>query len=192
MGLPLITRAEYKAYVGITSPNSDTVIDALIPKVSALVKNYCRRTFIDYVNDAKVETTSGGYGENLLLEEYPIISVTSVGWSEDYGQNYTDLVEFTDYVVEVEKGYIVALSASGEWDKCLNGYQITYTAGYETLPEDLKLAVMDLVTYYIKNDASVHSPKAPGTNSVQIEYITSSAFPAHIKRVLDLYRASWD
>ncbi len=192
MGLPLITRAEYKAYVGITSPNSDTVIDALIPKVSALVKSYCRRTFIDYVNDAKVETTSGGYGENLLLEEYPIISVTSVGWSEDYGQNYTDLVEFTDYVVEVEKGYIVALSASGEWDKCLNGYQITYTAGYETLPEDLKLAVMDLVTYYIKNDASVHSPKAPGTNSVQIEYITSSAFPAHIKRVLDLYRASWD
>ncbi len=192
MGLPLITRAEYKAYVGITSPNSDTVIDALIPKVSALVKNYCRRTFIDYVNDAKVETTSGGYGENLLLEEYPIISVTSVGWSEDYGQNYTDLVEFTDYVVEVEKGYIVSLSASGEWDKCLNGYQVTYTAGYETLPEDLKLAVMDLVTYYIKNDASVHSPKAPGTNSVQIEYITSSAFPAHIKRVLDLYRASWD
>ncbi len=192
MGLPLITRAEYKAYVGITSPNSDTVIDALIPKVSALVKNYCRRTFIDYVNDAKVETTSGGYGENLLLEEYPVISVTSVGWSVDYGQNYTDLVEFTDYVVEVEKGYIVALSASGEWDKCLNGYQVTYTAGYETLPEDLKLAVMDLVTYYIKNDASVHSPKAPGTNSVQIEYITSSAFPAHIKRVLDLYRASWD
>lgn len=192
MGLPLITRAEYKAYVGITSPNSDTVIDALIPKVSELVKNYCRRTFIDYVNDAKVETTSGGYGENLLLAEYPVISVTSVGWSEDYGQNYTDLVEFTDYVVEVEKGYIVALSASGEWDKCLNGYQVTYTAGYETLPEDLKLAVMDLVTYYIKNDASVHSPKAPGTNSVQIEYITSSAFPAHIKRVLDLYRASWD
>ncbi len=192
MGLPLITRAEYKAYVGITSPNSDTVIDALIPKVSALVKNYCRRTFIDYVNDAKVETTSGGYGENLLLEEYPVLSVSSVGWSVDYGQNYTDLVEFTDYVVEVEKGYIVALSASGEWDKCLNGYQVTYTAGYETLPEDLKLAVMDLVTYYIKNDASVHSPKAPGTNSVQIEYITSSAFPAHIKRVLDLYRASWD
>lgn len=192
MGLPLITRTEYKAYVGITSPNSDAVIDSLIPKVSELVKNYCRRTFVDYVNDAKVETTSGGYGENLLLAEYPVISVTSVGWSEDYGQNYTDLVEFTDYVVEVEKGYIVALSASGEWDKCLNGYQVTYTAGYETLPEDLKLAVMDLVTYYIKNDASVHSPKAPGTNSVQIEYITSSAFPAHIKRVLDLYRASWD
>jgi hypothetical protein len=192
MGLPLITRTEYKAYVGITSPNSDAVIDALIPKVSELVKNYCRRTFVDYVNDAKVETTSGGYGENLLLAEYPVISVTSVGWSVDYGQNYTDLVEFTDYVVEVEKGYIVSLAASGEWDKCLNGYQVTYTAGYEILPEDLKLAVMDLVTYYIKNDASVHSPKAPGTNSVQIEYITSSAFPAHIKRVLDLYKASWD
>ena len=54
MGLNLVTRAEYKAYVGITNDSQDKIIDALIPRVSELVKNYCRRTFVDYINDAKV------------------------------------------------------------------------------------------------------------------------------------------
>jgi len=40
MASNLVTRAEYKAYVGIKSDNQDTEIDSLIPKVSALVKNY--------------------------------------------------------------------------------------------------------------------------------------------------------
>ncbi len=190
MGLPLITRAEYKAYVGITSTNSDAVIDAIIPKVSDFVKTYCRRTFIDYVDDNKVETTAGGYGDKIHLDEYPVLSILNIDYSEDYGQTYTSLVEYTDYVVDLEDNSIVSLS--GDFPKLINGYQITYTAGYEAIPEDLKLAVMDLVTYYVKNDMAVHSPKAPGTNSVQVEYITTSALPAHIRRVLDMYKASWD
>lgn len=190
MGTNLITRSEYKAYVGINSTNSDDVIDAIIPKVSEYVKTYCRRTFVDYINDAKLETTSAGYGDKITLSEYPVLSVSSVDYSYDYGQNYTSLEEFVDYVVDTNDATIVALS--GDWPKTINGYQITYTAGYETIPLDLKLAVMDLVTYYMKNDMAVHSPKAPGTNSVQVEYITNSALPAHIRRVLDLYKGSWD
>lgn len=190
MGLSLVTKEEYKSYVGINSTNSDDIIDAIIPKVSNYVKTYCRRTFIDYVNDYKVETTNAGYGSAIVLKEYPLLSVSSVDYSEDYGQTYTSLVEFTDYIVDLEEGNIVSLS--DDFPKVLNGYQITYTAGYETLPEDLKLAILDLITYYIKNDMAVHSPKSPGTNSVQVEYITSSALPAHIRRVLDLYKASWD
>lgn len=191
MGLPLITREEYKAYVGINSPNSDAIIDAIIPKVSELVKTYCRRTFVDYVNDNKTEVTNGGYGSRLFLKEYPVISVGEVGYSTDYGQTYVALVEFTEYVVDKETDSILSLDDLG-FPTQVNGYQVTYTAGYEELPLDLKLAVMDLVTYYVKNDMAVHSPKAPGTNSVQVEYITTSALPAHIRRVLDLYKGSWD
>jgi hypothetical protein len=74
----------------------------------------------------------------------------------------------------------------------INGYKVTYTAGFETIPEELKLAVMDLITYYIKNDAAIHSSKAPGTNTVQIEYVTTTNLPAHIKRVLDQYAANYN
>jgi hypothetical protein len=190
MGANLVTLAEYKAYAGITSTNQDAEINAIIPKASQLVKSICRRTFVDYVNDSKEEVYAGGW-EKLFLKEYPILSITSVEASVDYGATYTELVEFTDYVVDQEDGTIKCIYAA-EFPKCVNGYKVTYTAGYESLPEDLKLAVLDLVTYYLKNDMSVHSPKAPGTNSVQVEYITTANLPAHIRRVLYLYTASYD
>ena len=189
MGLPLVTKAEYKAYMGLSSPNEDARIDILISKVSDLVKSICRRTFIDYVGDSKVEIHEGG--ANLLVpEEYPVLSISSLEQSTDYGATYTTLVEFTDYALSKATNNIIPIGTNG-FPAMPNGYRLTYTAGYEVLPEDLKLAVMDLVTYYIKNDMAVHSNKAPGTNSVQIEYVTTTNLPAHIKRVLDLYAANY-
>lgn len=186
----LITLAEYKAYAGINSTNQDDEIEAIIPKASQLTKTYCRRTFVDYVNDAKVEIHSGGL-ESIQLQEFPLIRVNSVEYSTDYGQTYIDLVEYTDFAVDLEYSSIIPIGTD-VFPKYVNGYKVSYLAGYETIPEDLKVAVMDLVTYYLKNDSSVHSPKAPGTNSVQIEYITSNSLPAHIARVLNLYKGSWD
>lgn len=190
MAADLVTLSEYKDYVGISSTNQDDAISAIIPKVSQLVKTICRRTFVDYVNDAKVEVLSGGYGDKLVLSEHPILGVLSVEYSIDYGLTYTELVEYTDYVVDQEDGTIVSITTgalAGDFPKYINGYKVSYTAGYEELPEDLKIAVLDLITYYLKNDSAVHSPKAPGTNSVQIEYITTNQLPAHIMRVLLLY-----
>lgn len=192
MGADLVTKAEYKAYAGITSDTLDAVITAIIPKVSQLVKTICRRTFVDYINDAKTEIYNGGKGNKLFLKEYPILSITSIERSEDYGATYTELIEFTDYVIDQEDGSIVSIGIDSVFPSAVNGYKIRYSAGYEELPADLKVAVLDLCTYYIKNDSSVHSAKAPGTNSVQIEYITTTNLPARIKRILDLYTASFD
>lgn len=185
----LITLAEYKAYAGIASPNQDSEINAIIPKVSALAKSICRRTFVDYVNDAKVERFNGGF-KTLLLKEYPVLAVSGVAVSYDYGATFTDLVEFTDYVLDPEEHSIVCISAD-EFPRLINGYQVTYTGGYESLPEDLKLAVFDLVTYYLRNEMSVRSNKTSGSNSLQIEYVNTTNLPAHIKRVFDLYTADY-
>ena len=184
----LITRAEYKAYANISSTNSDTEIDAIIPKVSQLVKTYCRRTFIDYIDEARTEVFEGGYG-SLILKETPVTQVISVQLSTDYGQTYTKLTKFTDWVQSGD--YVVAVNPEG-FKPYVNGYRISYFAGYESVPEDLKLAVLDLVTYYRKNDASVHNNRTPGGGgSVQLEYIMNTNFPAHIKRVLDQYVADY-
>lgn len=188
MGLPLITKAEYKSHVGINTPNQDSEIDSIIPKVSQLVKSYCKRSFIDYVNDPKSERFNGGI-DVYYLKEYPILEVSSVEMSMDRGKSYITLTE-DDYVLDYQNEALVPLF-SDEFPHYINGYVVTYTAGYETLPEDLKLALFDLVTYYRKNDSAVHSPKAPGTNSVQIEYITTTSLPAHIRRVLDMYVADY-
>lgn len=185
MGLPLITRAEYKAYAGITSTTQDAKIDALLDPVSALVKTVCRRTFVDYVDTAKVDYFDGGT-YTLIPSEGPVIAIASLEYSSDYGETYEELTLYTDYAY-IRSNEQIRVIGDTPFTYLPNGYKLTYTCGYETLPVDLKLAVFDLVTYYLKNDMSIHSPKAPGTNSVQIEYVLTTALPAHIKRVLDLY-----
>lgn len=187
MGANLITREEYKAYKNISSPNQDTEIDALLAPVSEFVKRYCACTFVDYLNDAKTEYFNGGY-EFLILKETPVVAVNSVEYSSDFGQTYSEIVEFVDWVLD---GDLIIATAADGFKKQLRGYKVTYTAGYESIPEDLKLAVFDLLTYYRQNDSAVKSTKAPGTNSVQIEYISTTSLPAHIRRVLDLYKSDF-
>lgn len=188
MAIDLVTLPEYKLYAGITSTNQDVNIKNIIPKASQLVKNYCGRTFNDYINDAKVEYFNGG--DLLLLEEYPVISVSSVEYSTDYGKTYSNLIEFVDYVLDKGLEGIKPLNSTNSFPEHTNGYRVTYTGGYENIPEDLKVAVLDLVTYYLKSDFSIKSQRDAGSNSIQIEYITKNSLPAHISRVLDLYLAN--
>ena len=86
----LVSKADYKAYLGISSANQDNIIDFLIPKVSEFVKTYCRRSFIDYVSSAKTEYFNGGI-PFYLVQEQPLISVQDLFYSADYGQTYTAL-----------------------------------------------------------------------------------------------------
>ena len=208
MGLPLVTRAEYKAYQGISSTTSDVAIDTLITKVSELVKSICRRSFVDYVDEAKVEYSEGG-SNTIELSETPVLSVSSLEYSSNYGATYNTLTEYTNYVLSKTQnnlrpilvaspppeviGYTPYGSRSNPiFPEAVNGYRITYNAGYETLPEDLKLAVLDLITYYIKNDSAVHTSKNLSPNTMQIEYVSSTNLPAPIKRILDLYTGSYN
>ena len=189
MGINLVTKTEYKTYMGISSTNSDTEIDFLIPKVSELVKSYCRRTFVDYYNDPKIEFFDGGF-KTLLLKETPLVSVSSVAYSADYGKTYTNLVKFTDWVPQGDS--VVSLNPSG-FPSAINAYRVTYFAGYDLvdIPGDLKLATLDLVEYYSRNNGAVHSTRDLNPNTTQISYVASTNFPASIKRVLDQYVADF-
>lgn len=184
----LITKSEYKDYLGITTTNKDDEIELLIPKVSQLIKTYCRRTFIDHFDEEKIEYFDGGFNR-LLLKESPLVTVLKVSKSIDYGQTYTDLVKFTDWI---EDGDSVRGINDYKWfPEVISGYKVNYFGGYEFVPEDLKLAALDLVEYYSKNNSAVHVNRDVTPNVTQIQYVASTNFPAHIKRVLDQYVADY-
>ena len=187
MALDLVTLAEYKAYMGILGNTQDAEIKSLIPKASALVKSLCRRTFVDYYDDPKVQQFRGS-ASSLLLAESPLVSVSSVEFSADYGNTFVDLVEFTDYVVNHENCSVdIIASGYATPGKPSYLYKVTYNAGFETVPEDLKTCVLDVVKYLQRNDSAVHSNKAVGTNTMQIEYLLNAQMPAHIQRIILLY-----
>jgi hypothetical protein len=197
MALNLITISEYKAYAGIKSNNHDAEISLLIPRISQFIKNYCGRTFVDFVDSDKVEYFDGGH-DKLILSENPVISVSTVGYSTDFGQNYTNLIQYVDWILDKDsirslntQAITNLISTNRGFREAIRGYRVNYRAGYDDVPPDLGLAALDMVTYYRKNDMSIHSTKAPGTNNVQIEYISTTNLPAHIKRVLDMYRSDY-
>lgn len=184
----LITLAEYKAYAGLNTPNQDTQISNLIPGICQYVETYCNRKFQQHVTNPITEVFSGK-NYPISLKHHPIISIQRVEESTDCGSEYIDMDEFSQWVFDREESNIV--SPYGEFAPGINRYAVSYTYGFPTLPEDLKLAIFDLVKYYMRNDMAVHSNKAPGTQAVQIDYQTNASIPAHIRRILDLYRVDY-
>ena len=179
----LVTIEEYKTYKKINSTSSDTQISSIITMVSKLVRNYCGRNFIDYYAVDKVEYFDAN-AYYVVVDEFPLVSVTSVEVSDDGGQTYTALTEYTDYYVDIENDTINAAELAFLTTAIpYRSLKVTYKAGYAATPDDLKLAVMDFIDYY--RDEQFTSTKQ--TMSATIEY-SPAKMPNHIKRVLDLYR----
>lgn len=183
----LITLAEYKAYKDINSTTRDTEINILIPKISALIKTYCNRTFIDFY-DELTTLTSDGNVPYFYVKESPIVEILSVEYSDTFGRTFIPLTEYTDYVLNTTYDRVEATSIDHLFPGAINGYRVTYTGGYEKPPEEIKLATMDLIEYYLRSDMSIKSTRNVGSNNTSIEYITTTNLPAHIRRVLDLFR----
>jgi len=188
----LITLEDYKTYKGIAGFTEDSKITPLITSVSQLVKTYCKRSFVDYyATDLVEEFTITWERKSLQLRETPVVSITSVAERDSVSSPYVTLGA-TDYYLDKSTDTVWRLSA-GDFVSFMEGpgsVVITYKAGFSTCPEDLKLATIDLVNYYFKEDYK--TSRSIGTTTMQgsmSKGITGgAAFPDHIKRVLDLYR----
>lgn len=186
--MELLTVTQYKSYRGITGNTEDTRLNIIVPSVSTLIRNYCGRSFLDYVSTDKVDTFSMKWSQNVIfLSEIPIISIVSVEELEsEESSNYVTLTNnqykvdtFLDAIYRIENG------RREDYPEGINSVRVTYRAGYAALPSDLKLAVTDLITYYLKEEWKPE--KNQGTFTIRNEGAEPD-FPDHIKRVLDLYR----
>lgn len=188
----LITLTEYKDMEGIQNPKDDYNLSELITSVSQLVKTYCGNTFVDFYSTDKVETFTIDWNTHLVqLTESPVVSVSAVETRNSVTSSY-QAVTSTNYYLDENTDTVLYVTGSSyrNWPRGPGAVKVTYRAGYSTLPSDLKLAVIDLITYYYRDEYKERKTLAgatlqnPGTSSQD----SSVAFPDHIKRVLDLYK----
>jgi hypothetical protein len=188
----LITLDEYKEFEGISSSNDDSRLEKLIPSVSQLVKTYCGNSIIDYYSTNRVELFSVKWGSSIVqLTESPLISIVSVEERDRPTDAYTALTENTDYYLDFDTDSVIRISGKTEkrWKDGPGSVKVTYKAGYSDTPEDLKLAVIDLVKYYIRDEHKERRSLAGATIENQgVTKLRSGDFPDHIQRVLDLYK----
>lgn len=181
----LITLSDYKSYKKITKTDSDEELNGIIASVSSLIKTYCGHSFIDYYSIPKVEVFNVNESQHaLLLNEWPVKNVSSVEYRDSYDKPYEVLTP-SDYYVDTNIDTV--FKHSGYWPAGFGSVKITYTAGYTTTPEDIKIAALDLVHHYFKEEYKER--KSLGAASIDNSTkFNASKWPAHVIRVLDLYR----
>ena len=192
----LITVSEYKDAEGLRGEKDDDRLAVIVPQVSDLVKKYCGISFVDYFSTDKVETFSVNDANTttLVLSESPLVAVSKVEERTTYSESYQELTTGKyEYYVDGESDSVIRTNINGlhkAWARGVGAVKITYTAGYASTPRDLQLALFDLVNYYMKDEHKERRSlggaqiQNQGTSGIR----TSSDFPDHIKRVLDLYR----
>ena len=188
----LVTLAEYKEAEGISSPKEDLRLATLVPAVSQLVKTYCGNSLIDHYSSNKVEIFSINWDTYLVqLTESPVNAIVSVQKRDSVTESYST-VPTTDYYLDTATDSVLYVTGSTykNWPRGAGAVKVVYTAGYASTPADLKLAIFDLITYYLKDEHKER--RTLGGASIQNQGSTSLrdsvAFPDHIKRVLDLYK----
>jgi hypothetical protein len=197
----LVTLQQYKDFAGLTSIKNDARINVVIDQVSQLVKTYCGSTIVDYASTNKVEykNIKDSIVDTIILDESPLIQVVSVQERTSQADAYVTLItENSDssgkyeYVVDDESDSITRTNSTGNkyWAKGMKSVKVTYKAGYTSTPEDLKLAVFDLIKYYMKDERKERQTIAGATieNQVSSSLAGNIGFPDHIKRILDMYK----
>lgn len=190
----LVSILEYKESEGINSPKDDLRLNSLIPSVSQLVKTYCGNSIIDYYSTNKTEVLNVNWDTHIVqLTESPVNTIVSVEERDGYSSSYVQLTTNNhEYYFDPATDSIIRTNAFGyrAWRKGPGAVRVIYTAGYQTCPDDLKLAVMDLITYYLRDEHKERKTLAGATvqNQASTSMSNNVAFPDHIKRVLDLYK----
>lgn len=196
-GLLLVNLDEFKTYKGITKSNEDAKLTVILEGVSNYAKEYCKRSFIDYYSVDKVEYHDANEFNQIFLNEVPLISITKVEISLDGDFSGTDpdkiteLEEYSTYFPNIRDSLITSGSTYPIAYGAISGVpnlRVTYKAGYEVVPKDLKLAIMDLTEYYRSEE---YTPRK-AFKDMSIENLGfregTASLPSHIKRIFEMYR----
>lgn len=180
--MSLITLDEIKSYDGMTGSNAevDDELDNIAERISKIFETYCGRVF----DSATYTECYDGEGSNCIyLKHYPITSVSGIyddgewGWEESY------LVDSNNYRIKDERA--VVLKESYTFYDYIQNVKIVYTAGYSTIPADLKhvCIIETLRSFKSRKEPSVISKSlADGT----VSYVAKEFLP-QTKIVLDRY-----
>ena len=181
--------------------SEDAKLNVIIPSVSQAVKTYCGTSFVDFYSSAKTEffDIKDNHTTAVMLDESPIVAITSVQERDGQGSAYVTLISENsdgsgkyEYTVDEETDTIFRTedTADKAFPKGRKAVKVVYRAGYASTPGDLKLALFDLVKYYLKDERKerLSISGAQISNQVTTSLRENIGFPDHIKRILDFYK----
>ena len=119
---------------GLDNAPAEVITDA-IQDASDYVEDYLERKIL---STSYVERIVGNRRYTLILDKYPILTLTSVSYVDTVGAPGT--YDVSAFLVHKEAG-IIELIDKTDWFRPERVYIVTYTAGYATVPGPIKRAV---------------------------------------------------
>lgn len=162
----------------------------LINTASGFIEKYCNRSIKSAVRTG--EEYDGNGFKKLYVKNPPITAVSAIHQWDTY--NDESLYEYsadTEYLIDEDGQYIYL---RGVWSIGVHNYQITYTGGYTTIPDDLKYACAQFCAWINnnKNSMGIKSERI-GTYAITYGMATSIvigglAVPPEMLSMLSNYR----
>ena len=156
----MVSLTELKNHLVVHDERHDQRLNALLKGAIAFVKSYCSREFIYNTYEEQVEFVNGvGF-----INESPIDEVISV-------VDYND----TEYAVWYTTNYCMIKLET----KVNDILTVTYKGGYDTIPDDLKLGIMQYCEYLWNKPMGVHGTGEAELRTYYEEFDTT---------VIDMYK----
>lgn len=171
MSLQLITEQEAKELVTTADGG---LVKMLLEGVSADFEKTCQRAFklADYD-----ELYDGNNRDRLVLRVFPVKEITSIAIS---GTS----IPGSTYALDARSG-IVRLTDGSRFPKGILNVQVVYKAGFEEIPDDIKLAVKTAISFLVnqKSRIGIQSVSTPD----QITEYIDGKYPKLVTEILDKY-----
>jgi len=170
--MAIITVAEAKQYLpGLNASSSaeDTVIGVLVDAASTWIARYCgypgKTPTVEDISYTRYLTPDDP--EDLLLDVLPVVSITTIHDDPDRGYGAAHLVDSANYaLLDGDAGLVVTTeTGTHSWSVgSKRAVKAVFTAGYATIPDDMKLACRMIVraSYDLRKRSGVVSETAAG------------------------------
>lgn len=153
--MAIITRENLKTYLGISGTSEDDFLDLVVAGVDTLIESLSGRRF---ESETYTEQVVDGTGrQRLYLPNRPLTAVSEVRVSGEGVAGVNNSSDFDsstiwnvndDYVIDSltqdERNQSLLVAVYGVWPLGIKNVRVTYTAGYTTVPADIKLAAYQI------------------------------------------------
>lgn len=179
------TRARVKNLLGIPSGVTfhDAKVDAVVAGVDRQILAWIGLPYLTQQTYSEKFDVEGPGEQEVALTYRPVASVAAL---TDDGS----LLAASDYYVKTRVGHVVLTGSAAYFTQGRQKVEVTYTAGYESVPDDL-MSAGDILAVALCNagpHAGLQSEGESGGYHYQARSIHDQAVPPEVRAIIGGYR----
>jgi len=179
-----------KAFVGAKSDDADQ--ENMLKFYINTASEFCNvETHRLLKSRTLTEYYSGDGSNTLLVDQYPITTLTSVYDDPARAYGADTLIDSGDLVIMPEGLACKIIYDGGVFISGVKNLKVTYIAGYITIPYNLQQACLELIAYFFKNSDENRFgvvSRTVGDGSLTVE---TTDIPKSALRTLREYKKKW-